>query len=90
MMENSNKCENNNNRIRESQMSNDSERDEPIKLDSYHWHEVLHMSLFLANSVSHELIDHPVIQANQELLTLSQEAHQNLFDLYQKNRIAFN
>ena len=46
-------------------------------------HEVLHMAAFLMKSVDTELLSHPAIKNNPAWLSLSENAHQTLFDLYQ-------
>jgi hypothetical protein len=52
-------------------------------MDDYGRHEVLHMSLFLCNSVGNELLEHEQIKNNPAWQALAQTAHQALFDLYQ-------
>ena len=46
-------------------------------------HEALHMASFLMRSVDTELMEHPVIQNNDDWTALAEKAHQALFDLYQ-------
>lgn len=51
--------------------------------DDYGRHEVMHMSLFLAESIESALLKHTQIKNNPEWLQLAEKAHRNLFDLYQ-------
>ncbi len=51
--------------------------------DNYARHEILHMSLFLAESVHEQLASRPLVQQNPEWKHLAERAHEALFELYQ-------
>jgi len=60
----------------------DQENQEEV-LDEFHLHEALHMSLFLAEAVEAQLVDHPFIQQNPDCLELAEKANATLSELYQ-------
>ncbi len=51
--------------------------------DDYARHEILHMSLFLAEAVDSQLVSRQLVQQNPAWKDLAENAHQALFDLYQ-------
>ncbi len=51
--------------------------------DAFGRHEVLHLSLFLAECVERGLIDHAQIRGNPEWAALADRANTALLDLYQ-------
>ncbi|MAH06383.1 MAG: hypothetical protein CL561_12575 [Alphaproteobacteria bacterium] len=53
------------------------------KPDSYHRHEALHMSAFLAECVESQIVDNLFIQSDQACLELATQANQILAELYQ-------
>lgn len=53
------------------------------QMDAYGRHEVLHMSLFLAQAVEEQLLDHAQIQANPRWRELAERANDALLTLYQ-------
>jgi hypothetical protein len=53
------------------------------QMDDYGRHEVLHMSLFLAQCVEEQLIDHAQIKANPRWHELAERANDALLALYQ-------
>lgn len=53
------------------------------QMDAYGRHEVLHMSLFLAQAVEEQLLDHAQIQANPRWRELAEQANDALLTLYQ-------
>jgi len=53
------------------------------QMDEFGRHEVLHMSLFLAGAVEHELLDHEQIKSRPEWRALAETACAALNDLYQ-------
>jgi hypothetical protein len=55
----------------------------PHAMDEFGRHEVLHMSIFLCESVGTELLKHEQIKTNPAWQALAETAHQALFDLYQ-------
>lgn len=59
------------------------EKQEEQVLDEFHLHEALHMSLFLAEAIESQLIDHPFVEQNPECLELAEKANAALLELYQ-------
>lgn len=53
------------------------------QMDAFGRHEVLHMSLFLAQCVEEQLLDHEQVRAHADWLRLADAAHDALFRLYQ-------
>lgn len=53
------------------------------QMDDYGRHEVLHMSLFLAQCVEEQLLDHAQIKANPHWHALAERANDALLTLYQ-------
>ncbi|MEM8936696.1 MAG: hypothetical protein AAGC77_09845 [Pseudomonadota bacterium] len=51
--------------------------------DAFARHEVLHMSLFLAEAVEAQLMERPIIKANPTWSALAATANEALLDLYQ-------
>ena len=51
--------------------------------DNYARHEILHMSLFLAEAVEAQLCNHKLVQDNPEWRALAERANEALLDLYQ-------
>jgi len=52
--------------------------------DAFSRHEALHMSLFLAQTVERELLDHPAVASDPALRALAEAACDALQTLYQK------
>jgi hypothetical protein len=53
------------------------------QMDAFGRHEVLHMSLFLAQCVEEQLMDHEQIRSNPDWMRLAETANDVLFRLYQ-------
>lgn len=53
------------------------------QLDAYGRHEVLHMSLFLAQCIEEQLMDHEQVKGNSRWLVLAERANDALLTLYQ-------
>jgi hypothetical protein len=53
------------------------------QMDAFGRHEVLHMSLFLAQCVEEQLMDHEQVQSNPDWMRLAEAANDALFRLYQ-------
>jgi hypothetical protein len=53
------------------------------QMDDYGRHEVLHMSLFLAQCIEEQLVDHSQVQANPHWRELAERANDALLTLYQ-------
>lgn len=53
------------------------------QMDAYGRHEVLHMSLFLAQCIEEQLMDHAQIRANPRWAELAARANDSLLTLYQ-------
>jgi hypothetical protein len=53
------------------------------QMDAFGRHEVLHMSLFLAQCVEEQLMDHEQIRSNPDWMRLAETANDALFRLYQ-------
>ncbi len=51
--------------------------------DAFARHEVLHMSLFLAEAVEEQLASRSIIKANPQWSSLAEKANEALLDLYQ-------
>jgi len=51
--------------------------------DAYGRHEVLHMSLFLAQCIEEQLMDHEQVKSNPSWLVLAERANDALLTLYQ-------
>ena len=51
--------------------------------DELHKHEVRHMSLFLAEAVENQLINHSYLKSKKDLLDKAKEANELLLDIYQ-------
>ena len=51
--------------------------------DNYARHELLHMSLFLAEAVHDQLTSRPLVQQTPEWKALAETANEALYDLYQ-------
>ena len=53
------------------------------QMDAFGRHEVLHMSLFLAQCVEEQLLDHAQVKANPDWSRLAEAANDALLRLYQ-------
>jgi hypothetical protein len=53
------------------------------QMDAFGRHEVLHMSLFLAQCVEEQLMDHEQVRSNPDWMRLAEPANDALFRLYQ-------
>lgn len=52
-------------------------------VDEFHIHEALHVSLLIAELVEKELVNHPAIKSDKELLSLAASANDCLLKIYQ-------
>lgn len=57
--------------------------DDPVKLDDYHAHEVLHVCNLICNLIDSELISHPWTQAHPKVSEAIQTAKTAMFNAYQ-------
>jgi hypothetical protein len=53
-------------------------------LDAFHKHEALHTASLCANLIEEELCSHPYIKEHRDLLSLAEDACNNLAKLYQQ------
>jgi len=53
------------------------------QMDAFGRHEVLHMSLFLAQCIEEQLLDHAQVKANPDWYGLAEVANDALLRLYQ-------
>lgn len=53
------------------------------QMDAFGRHEVLHMSLFLAQAVEEQLLEHAQVKANPRWRELAERANDALLTLYQ-------
>ena len=52
-------------------------------IDHFHQHEAMHMSLFLAEAVEAQLVEHAYIKASPKCVALANKAAEALQELYQ-------
>jgi hypothetical protein len=53
------------------------------RLDRFHWHEALDRSLLASEFFDDNVLQHPAIEANQDLRREAAEISKRLFRLYQ-------